>query len=174
MQNHLGGVAALLVHHRQLYVAEQSEQHEYAGEVQVIGVEIGHNLGAYRVHDVANERHAGRNRDGFVDESQAVAACVLPRRLARLIHSEHVVTPFGKAQEQRQQECHEHNPAAQHDVGGLAARYDAQHEAETDDADVENGVAFELDAVAQIHAPIEEDDASHHPRVVLQHGENAH
>lgn len=54
VQHHLGGVAALLVHHGNLDVAQQTEDDIAAGEIQILRAEAGDDIGRHGIHDVAH------------------------------------------------------------------------------------------------------------------------
>ena len=109
-ENDFRGVATLLIHHRQLYVAQQTHQYEDTGEIEIGCFELVHHLGRNRIHDVTHQGSRSRNRDGLVDEGEIVANGVLSRSLARFFHPDNIVAPLGKRQEEGEQECHEHNP----------------------------------------------------------------
>ena len=130
----------LLVYHSYLYVAQQSHQHEDTCEIEMLGVEMLYHLRTYRVHDVAHKRYRGSDGDGLVDEGKVVAARILAWRLARLLHSQHIVASLGKTHEERDEESHQHNPLAQSNIGGHTACQEAKHKAEGNDADVDDGV----------------------------------
>ena len=174
VQDDLGGVAALLVNHSNLDEAQQAKQHEDAGEVEIARLETTHHLRRHGVHDVADEHNRAGDGDGLVDEGHVVADGVLARRLSRLVHAQHVVAPLGERQEESQQEGHQHNPAGELHVNGNAADQHTEHEAEGDDADIDDGIVFQLLAVGDVQQPVEDDDARDLPAVLLQEEEGKH
>ena len=163
MQHHLDGVATLLIDNRYLDVAQQAEQHKHGGEIEVVAAYALGNLWRHGVHDVTDERHAGRYGDGLVYERQVVTTGVVSRCLTRGVHAQHIVTTFGEREEEGEQEGHEHNPLAQLHIGSLTAGDDAQHEAESHDAHVEDGILLKLGAVGEVKNIIEQQHRHHVP-----------
>ena len=164
-QDDLCRVAALLVDHRNLYVAQQTDEHEDEREVEVRRLETLHDLRRDAVHDVADERDGGGDGDGLVDEREVVAHGVLARRLARLVHAQHVVASLGKRHEQREQEGHDDNPIAQRQLAGETSCQYAQHKSEGYYTHVEYGKLLQLGAIGKVEHIVEHDDChdlTHH------------
>ena len=159
-QDDLRGVAALLVDDGNLDVAQQADEDEDGGEVEVVRAEVGRDLGRDGVHDVADERDGAGDGDGLVDERQVVARGVAARCLTGVLHAKHIVAALGKGEEQREQERHEHNPLRERGARGQTTGENAQDEAESHDADIEDGVVLELGTVGEVQEPVEKDDGS--------------
>ena len=77
VEHDTGWVAALLVYHSYLYVAQQSEQHKHKGEVKIWCIEASYHLGRHAIHDVAHQGYGGGDGDGLIDECEVVAHGVL-------------------------------------------------------------------------------------------------
>ena len=119
------------------------------------------NLWRHGVHDIAHQCDRRRDGDGLVYEGKVVPYRVLARRLSRLVHAQNVVAPLGERQEKREQEGHQHKPLARHDVGGISSGKHSQHEAEGHNAHVDDGILFQLCAIAKVHDVVEQQHAAH-------------
>ena len=128
-------------------------------------METAHHFGRHGVHDIAHQSHRCRDGDGLVDEGEIVACGVFPWCFACLVHAQHIIAPLGEREEQREQECHQHQPLAGHNVGGIASGKHPQHEAEGDDAHIHNGILLELGAVEQVHHIVDDEHGTHCQRM---------
>ena len=121
-------------------------------------VEIGYRLRRNGVHDIADEHDAARYRYCLVDEGEVVAFRIVAGRDFCLLEFQHVVPSLCKAEEQRQQECHHNEPVGYQDAGCRTAGCYAQEEAHGEYAEVDDGDAFQAQAVCHLHQPVYYDD----------------
>ena len=168
-EGHLDGVAAAFVNDGELQVAQDGEDDEDGGEIELVGAELGDDVGRYGVHHVAHEHHGGCDGYRLVDEGEVVAAGVLARGASRLVHLQHVVAALGEGEEEGEQEGHEHYPLAELHARGIAAGKDAEHEARGDDAHVDDGVFLQPQAVGDVQHEVGGDDADGPPLPEHEH-----